>query len=82
MKTSIRYACAAALVAGGLAGCATEAEREFGSSVRHMITGQKFDPAAPTDTMGAVSAQKAADAVGAYHDGKKVAPAPTPKPTQ
>jgi len=62
-----------AVIALGLAlgGCATPSEPEFGSSVRHMVTGQTYDPSAPRDTVGAVDGQKAAKAVDDYRADKK-----------
>lgn len=62
-----------AVVALGVAlgGCATPAEPEFGSSVRHMVTGQTYDPGAPRDTVGAMDGQKAARALEAYRAEKK-----------
>lgn len=56
-----------------LGGCATQAEEEFGSSVRHMVTGQTYDPSAPRDTVGPVDGQKATKAVEAYRAEKKAA---------
>jgi hypothetical protein len=64
---------AAAVVLASLAGCATESEPEYGSSVRHMITGQVYDPSAPKDTVGAMDGEKAGRAVDAYHAEKKSA---------
>jgi len=56
-----------------LAGCATRDEPEFGSSVRHMVVGQTYDPTAPRDTVGPVDGQKATRAVDAYRAEKKSA---------
>jgi hypothetical protein len=61
------------LLALGAAGCATDSEPEFGSSVRHMIIGQSYDPAAPRDELGAADGAKTAKAIEAYHAGKKQA---------
>ena len=50
-------------------GCATTGEPEFGSSVRHMIVGQTFDPDAGKRAPGQVSGldgAKAGAAVKAY----------------
>lgn len=49
-----------------LAGCASTREPEFGSSVRHMVQGQEFDPAPASEVMGAVDGEKASMAVKAY----------------
>ena len=54
-----------------LGGCATKGEPEFGSSARHMIEGQKYDPGAPRDAVGAVDGQKAAKAIEGYRAEKK-----------
>lgn len=70
MKTFVRPLCGALLVLG-LAGCASDGEREFGSSVRHMITGQKDDPSAPSPERSATDGAKAANAVDAYRTPKK-----------
>jgi hypothetical protein len=72
MISLVRHACAVVLIVG-LAGCATKGEPEFGSSVRHMIEGQIYDPAAPSSAMGALDGQKAAQAVKGYHAEKKAA---------
>lgn len=71
MKRFLKAACGAAALTLLLAGCATDREPEFGSSVRHMVAGQTYDPAAPRAEMGAVDGQKAAQAVDAYHAEKK-----------
>lgn len=55
-----------------LASCAS-GEREFGSSVRHMVEGQTYDPAAPKQDTGPLDAHKAAQAVDAYRAEKKPA---------
>lgn len=54
------------LAVAGLAGCATDAEKEFGSSVRHMIAGQKDDPSPASTQRSALDGAKAANAVEAY----------------
>lgn len=86
MKKPAFAAVIVAAVLASLPGCATRGEPEFGSSVRHMVTGQTFNPAAPTDTIGGVDGQKAAQAVTTYRAGKdKGAAAPSPMvlmPTQ
>lgn len=64
----IAVRCGAAALALVLAGCGSN--REFGSSVRHMVEGQTYDPAAPRPELGAVDGRKAASAVEAYHQGK------------
>jgi hypothetical protein len=69
MKLSL--VAAAVLLCSGLTSCATEREPEFGSSVRHMMTGQKYDPAAPAPTTSGVDGQKAAQAVTTYRSGKE-----------
>lgn len=74
----IMRAAAAATLGLVLSSCATEREPEFGSSVRHMIAGQKFDPAAPRDEVGTVDGQKAAKAVEGYRADKKPAGKTTP----
>lgn len=69
----------AALILGlALAGCA--AGPTFGDSVRHMVEGQKHDPAAPRAQVPAgVDGVTAAKAVDAYHSSQRPAPkAPTP----
>lgn len=63
MKT-VRIACV--VLACGLAACASEAEREFGSSVRNMIAGQKDDPSPATPERSGTDGQKAANALEAY----------------
>jgi len=74
MISLVRHACGAAVLSLCLAGCATnKGEQEFGSSVRHMIEGQIYDPAAPSSAMGALDGQKAAQAVKGYHAEKKAA---------
>jgi len=62
-------------VAAALAGCATRDEPEFGSSVRHMVVGQTYDPGAPRDGVGAVDGQKATKAIEAYRADKKASKA-------
>jgi hypothetical protein len=62
-----------AVLALGLAGCATDSEPEFGSSVRHMIIGQGYDPGAPRDEVGAADGAKTVKAIEAYQAGKKPA---------
>ena len=74
MKSLVRFACGAAVLALGVAGCASTSEKEFGSSVRHMVEGQTYDPAAPNDTLGGLDGQKAAQAIEGYHGVKKAAP--------
>ena len=71
MISLVRHACGAVVLIVGLTGCATKGEPEFGSSVRHMIEGQIYDPAAPNSAMGALDGQKAAQAVKGYHAEKK-----------
>jgi type IV pilus biogenesis protein CpaD/CtpE len=61
----------AVLALAGIAGCASDREPEYGSSVRHMIIGQTYDPAAPTDAVGNVDAEKATLAIKAYRTEKK-----------
>ena len=78
MKGLVRFACSAALLGLGVAGCASDREREFGSSVRHMVEGQTYDPSAPHDTMGGLDGQKAAQAMEGYHGAKKAATPRTP----
>lgn len=73
MISLVRHACGAVVLSLCLAGCATKGEPEFGSSVRHMIEGQIYDPAAPSSAMGALDGQKAAQAVRGYHAEKKAA---------
>lgn len=61
------------------AGCATPGEPEFGSSVRHMVSGQTFDPDAGKRAPGHVSGldgMKAGAAVKAYREEKKESEAP------
>lgn len=66
-----RIATAGAIVAcASLASCATEREPEFGSSVRHMVSGQTYNPAAPVAATSGVDGQKAAQAVETYRAGK------------
>lgn len=72
MSKTIRFATAALIVAS-LAGCASSGEKEFGSSVRHMVEGQTYDPSAPRDTVGTLDGRKAAQAIDAYHAEKKAA---------
>jgi hypothetical protein len=72
MSQHIRIGAAVAL-AVVLCGCATRGEPEFGSSVRHMVQGQKFDPSAPTDEVGGVDGHKAAKAIEGYRADKKAA---------
>jgi hypothetical protein len=68
---SIRLA-ALLLVFAGLGACATKGEPEFGSSVRHMITGQSYNPAAPVNSAAnAADGEKAGLAVKAYRSEKK-----------
>lgn len=75
MKSLVRFACGAAVVVLlGVAGCASSGEREFGSSVRHMVTGQTYDPSAPHDTASGLDGQKAVQAVEGYYGAKKAAP--------
>lgn len=62
---------AVALVLGALSGCASEREREFGSSVRHMVAGQRDNPASPEATVGNLDGAKAAKAVDNYRGDKK-----------
>jgi hypothetical protein len=56
------------------AGCATVPEEEFGSSVRHMIQVQTYNPdamgAAPTDAGQGLDGEKAGSAVKAYREQK------------
>lgn len=73
MKTN-RIGCSAVALALliALTGCATRGEQEFGSSVRHMIIGQTYNPAAPaSDQAAAVDGEKAGLAVKAYRAEKK-----------
>jgi hypothetical protein len=74
MTHRIAVLCGAATLAVTLAGCAGNRE-EFGSSVRHMVEGQTYDPAAPRPELGAVDGRKAAQAVDAYLDPKPAAKA-------
>ena len=57
---------AVVLLACGLAACATETEREFGTSVRHMIAGQKDDPSPANPERSTTDGAKAANAIEAY----------------
>ena len=71
MKIS-RFACLVALGAVTLAGCASTGEQEFGSSVRHMMTGQSYNPAAPANNaVGGTDGEKAGIAVKEYRADKK-----------
>lgn len=72
MTNPIRVAVAAALVLA-LSACATRGEQEFGSSVRHMVSGQKADPGAPREDMTAVDGQRTTKAVENYRADKKPA---------
>lgn len=63
-------AASAAVLFTGLAGCAVEREPEFGSSVRHMVTGQTHNPAAPVAATAGTDGQKAAQAIDTYRAGK------------
>ena len=76
MKSLVRTVCGITALTLGMAGCATRGEPEFGSSVRHMVEGQTYDPAAPRDTVGELDGQKAARAVEGYHAGTKAAAKP------
>jgi len=70
----VRMGCTAVALslAIGLTGCTTTGEQEFGSSVRHMIIGQTYDPAAPASDLAApVDGEKAGLAVKAYRAEKK-----------
>jgi hypothetical protein len=67
MKSHVRYACGAAVLALGLAGCASNSEPEFGSSVRHMVKGQIHDPSAPVYGTVGLDGQKATQALDTYH---------------
>lgn len=60
----------------GLAACASTGEQEFGSSVRHMAEGQKYDPSAPHESKGVFDGEKAAKAVDGYRSDKKAAAKP------
>ena len=71
MNSTLKAVCSAAALTLLLAGCATDREPEFGSSVRHMVTGQTYDPATPRAEIGTVDGQKAAQAVDAYRAEKK-----------
>ena len=74
MTDRIAVLCGAAALALTLAGCASNREPEFGSSVRHLVEGQTYDPAAPRPELGAVDGRTAARAVDAYHgEGKPAA---------
>lgn len=73
MMSTLKVACGATVLALVLAGCASTGEREFGSSVRHMVEGQTYDPAAPRPGVAGVDGHKAAQAVEAYRAGKKPA---------
>jgi hypothetical protein len=69
--TSIRIV-AAMLVFTGLGACATKGEPEFGSSVRHMVIGQSYNPAAPVSSaVAATDGEKAGLSVKAYRSEKK-----------
>ena len=79
--TTNRIVCSAAalVLLMGLPGCATRGEQEFGSSVRHMIIGQTYNPAAPaSDQAAAVDGEKAGLAVKAYRAEKKGGDSATP----
>lgn len=65
-----------AAIALGVVGCASTGEPEFGSSVRHMAEGQKYDPSAPHEELGTLDGQTAAHAIEAYHADKKAAAKP------
>lgn len=69
----IAVLCGAAALVLTLAGCASPREPEFGSSVRHLVEGQTYDPAAPRPELGAVDGRTGARAVDAYHEGKAAA---------
>jgi hypothetical protein len=77
MSKHIRTAAAVA-IALTLSGCATRAEPEFGSSVRHMVQGQKYDPSAPRDEVAGFDGQKAVKAVEGYRADKKPGGKTTP----
>lgn len=80
MNRHARILCGSAALALGLAGCASTGEPEFGSSVRHMAEGQKYDPSAPHKELGTLDGQTAAHAVEAYHADKKAAAAKSATP--
>lgn len=73
MNNPVRLMAVAVALTVLLAGCASNGEREFGSSVRHMVEGQTYDPAAPKQETGALDAHKAAQAIDAYRAEKKPA---------
>lgn len=64
---------AAVALGAALGGCASPGEPEFGSSVRHMVIGQTYDPSAPHDTVGSVDGHKATRAVESYRADRKPA---------
>lgn len=76
--TILRPVCALFLAAV-LSGCAADAEREFGSSVRHMLAGQKDDPSPASQERSSTDGTKAANAVDAYH-APKVEPGQLSRP--
>jgi len=69
MKILLRIS--VALAVGVLAACASNGEPEFGSSVRHMITGSAANPAAPVSTAQApMDGERAGVAVKDYRTPK------------
>lgn len=63
-----------ALASLALAACATDDEPRPGDSVRHMVEGQKHDPAAPRAEAGTgYDGQAAAKALEAYRAGTRPA---------
>ena len=73
MKTRIAGRVAAViLLVGGLGACATEGEPEYGSSVRHMISGQTYNPAAPaTNAVSTTDGERAGTAVKVYRTDRR-----------